>query len=56
MFKANHISFLDKLTKYEELGRKPKVIIAVAESREMAEEIKQNVVDQIDFYDHNDKC
>jgi hypothetical protein len=53
MFKAGHIAFLDKLNKYEELGRKPKDIIAVAESREMAEEIKQNVIDQLDFYDHN---
>ena len=46
-------SYQDKLNKYAELGRKPKVIIAVAESREMAEEIKQNVIDQLDFYDHN---
>jgi hypothetical protein len=36
-----------------DLGRKPKDIIAIAESRAMAEEIKQNVIDQLDFYDHN---
>jgi hypothetical protein len=53
MFKSRTSTFLDKLIKYEELGRKPKDIIAVAESREMAEEIKQNVIDQLDFYDHN---
>ena len=46
-------SYQDKLNKYQELGRKPKDIIAVAESREMADEIKQNVIDQLDFYDHN---
>jgi hypothetical protein len=53
MFKSRTSTFLDKLIKYEELGRKSKDIIAVAESREMAEEIKQNVIDQLDFYDHN---
>jgi len=46
-------SYQDKLNKYAELGRNPKDVIAIAESREMAEEIKQNVIDQIDFYDHN---
>ena len=46
-------SYQNKLAKYEELGRKPKDIIAVAESRAMAEEIKQNVIDQLDIYDHN---
>jgi Ca2+-binding EF-hand superfamily protein len=53
MFKSRTSTFLDKLIKYEELGRKPKDIIAVAESRTMAEEIKQNVIDQLDIYDHN---
>ena len=46
-------SYTNQLNKYAELGRKPKDVIAVAESREMAEEIKQNVIDQLDFYDHN---
>lgn len=46
-------SYHNNLNKYAELGRKPKDIIAVAESKEMAEEIKQNVIDQLDFYDHN---
>jgi hypothetical protein len=36
-----------------ELARK-KDVLAIAENREMAEEIKQNIIDQIDFYDHND--
>jgi hypothetical protein len=46
-------SYTNQLNRYAELGRKPKDVIAVAESREMAEEIKQNVIDQLDFYDHN---
>ena len=46
-------SYYNQLNKYTELGRKPKDVIAVAESREMAEEIKQNVIDQLDVYDHN---
>jgi hypothetical protein len=47
-------SYYNQLNKYTELGRKPKDVIAIAESRTMAEEIKQNVIDQLDFYDHND--
>lgn len=46
-------SYFNKLDKFVDLGRKPKDIIAIAENREMAEEIKQNVIDQLDFYDHN---
>jgi hypothetical protein len=53
MFKAGHISFLDKLNKYEELGRKPKDILVVADSKELAEEIKQNMIDEADFAGHN---
>jgi hypothetical protein len=52
MFNASK-SYYNQLNKYTELGRKPKDVIAVAESRVMAEEIKQNVIDQLDFYDHN---
>ena len=54
MFTLANRAFLNNLNKYEALGRKPKDVIAVAESRQMAEEIKQNVIDQLDFYDHND--
>ena len=53
MFTSGDRAFLNNLNKYEALGRKPKDVIAVAESRKMAEEIKQNVIDQLDFYDHN---
>lgn len=53
MFKSGTSTFLDKLNKYEELGRKPKDVLAIADSKELADEIKQNVIDQIDFYDHN---
>jgi hypothetical protein len=53
MFTSGDRAFLNNLNKYQSLGRKPKDVIAVAESREMADEIKQNVIDQLDFYDHN---
>ena len=53
MFKLGAQTYLNNLNKFINLGRKPKDVIAVAESREMAEEIKQNVIDQLDFYDHN---
>jgi hypothetical protein len=53
MFRSGTQTYLDKLNKFVDLGRKPKDIIAIAESRVMAEEIKQNVIDQLDFYDHN---
>jgi len=53
MFKSGAQTYLNKLNKFVDLGRKPKDVIAIAESREMAEEIKQNVIDQLDFYDHN---
>ena len=52
MFKSGAQTYLNKLNQFVDLGRK-KEIIAIAESREMAEEIKQNVIDQLDFYDHN---
>lgn len=53
MFTSGDKAFLNNLNKYQSLGRKPKDVIAIAESREMAEEIKQNVIDQLDVYDHN---
>jgi len=54
MFTSGDKAFLNNLNKYQSLGRKPKDVIAIAESRAMAEEIKQNVIDQLDIYDHND--
>ena len=51
MFKANHISFLNNLNKWQALGAK-KDILAVADSRELAEEIKQNIIDEADFAGH----
>jgi hypothetical protein len=53
MFTSGDKAFLNNLNKYQSLGRKPKDVIAIAESRAMAEEIKQNVIDQLDAYDHN---
>jgi hypothetical protein len=53
MFKSRTSTFLDKLIKYEELGRKPKDILVIADSRELADEIKQNLVDEADLAGHN---
>jgi len=53
MFKSRTSTFLDKLNKYEELGRKPKDILVVADSKELAEEIKQNMIDEADLAGHN---
>ena len=53
MFKVGTHTFLDKLNKYEELGRKPKDILAIADSKELAEEIKQNAIDNAELYGHN---
>lgn len=52
MFKSGAQTYLNNLNKFVDLGRK-KDVIAIAESRAMAEEIKQNVIDQLEFYDHN---
>jgi hypothetical protein len=53
MFKSGTSTFLDKLVKFEELGRKPKDTLVVADSRELAEEIKQNLIDEADLAGHN---
>jgi hypothetical protein len=47
-------SYQNKLAKYEELGRKPKDILVIADSRELAEEIKQNMIDEADLAGHVD--
>lgn len=54
MFKSGTSTFLDKLNKYEELGRKSKDTIVIADSRELAEEIKQNMIDEAELAGHND--
>lgn len=54
MFKSGTSTFLDKLNKYEELGRKSKDTIVIADSRELAEEIKQNMIDESELAGHND--
>jgi len=46
-------SYGNQLSKYAELGRKPKDTLVVADSRELAEEIKQNLVDQSELFNHN---
>ena len=45
-------SYYNQLNKYTELGRKPKDILVVADSRQLAEEIKQNIIDEDDIYGH----
>ena len=47
-------SYQDKLNKYEELGRKPKDTLVIADSRELAEEIRQNMIDESELAGHND--
>lgn len=54
MFKSGTSTFLDKLNKYEELGRKSKDTLVIADSRELAEEIKQNMIDEAELAGHND--
>jgi hypothetical protein len=54
MFKSGTSTFLDKLNKYEELGRKSKDTIVIADSKELAEEIKQNMIDEAELAGHND--
>ena len=46
-------SYGNQLNKYAELGRKPKDTLVVADSRELAEEIKQNLIDQSELFNHN---
>ena len=51
----NHFkSYSNQLNKYAELGRKPKDILAIADSRELAEEIRQNAIDNSELFGHND--
>ena len=54
MFKSGTSTFLDKLVKFEELGRKSKDTLVIADSRELAEEIKQNMIDEAELAGHND--
>ena len=46
-------SYSNQLNKYAELGRKQKDTLVVADSRELAEEIKQNLIDQSELFNHN---
>ena len=46
-------SYQDKLNKYAELGRKPKDTLVIADSKELAEEIKQNLIDESELAGHN---
>ena len=47
-------SYQDKLNKYAELGRKPKETLVIADSKELAEEIRQNMIDESELAGHND--
>ena len=53
MFTSGQKAFLNNLNKYESLGRKPKDILAIADSKELADEIKQNAIDNAELYNHN---
>ena len=47
-------SYQDKLNKYAELGRSPKDTLVIADSKDLADEIKQNIIDQSELFGHND--
>ena len=46
-------SYSNQLNKYAELGRKPKDTLVVADSRQLAEEIRQNMIDESELANHN---
>ena len=46
-------SYSNQLNKYAELGRKPKDTLIIADSKELAEEIKQNLIDESELAGHN---
>jgi hypothetical protein len=46
-------SYSNQLNKYAELGRKPKDTLVIADSKELAEEIKQNLIDESELAGHN---
>lgn len=54
MFQAGDKTFLKNLNKWEELGRKQKDVLAIADSKELADEIKQNIIDEADLAGHTD--
>ena len=47
-------SYQDKFSKYAELGRSPKDTLVIADSKDLADEIKQNIIDQSELFGHND--
>ena len=46
-------SYGNQFSKYAELGRKPKDTLVVADSKDLAEEIKQNMIDESELAGHN---
>jgi hypothetical protein len=46
-------SYQDKFSKYAELGRKSKDTLVIADSKDLADEIKQNIIDQSELFGHN---
>ena len=51
----NHFkSYNNQLNKYAELGRKPKETLVIADSKDLADEIKQNIIDHSELFGHND--
>jgi hypothetical protein len=50
----NHFkSYQNQFNKYAELGRKSKDTLVIADSKELADEIKQNIIDQSELFNHN---
>ena len=46
-------SYHNQLNKYAELGRSPKDTLVIADSKDLADEIKQNIIDQSELFGHN---
>jgi len=53
MFTSGDKAFLNNLNKWQALGVR-KDILAVADSKQLAEEIKQNIIDEASNYGHTD--
>ena len=52
MFKSPLHSALNTASKWEDLGRKPKDLLAVAETKQLADEIRRNASENAKFNDH----
>jgi hypothetical protein len=52
MFKSPLHSALNTVSKWEDLGRRPKDLLAVADTKQLADEIRRNASENAKFEDH----